>query len=262
MKNHASFFGLLVVLVTLTHCKASRSASENELLAVKRPICCRYLEKQGGIVDEEYEVSSNFSRQECQRHLRTSARSLSEVHEFGCEELANPERWNGVEVCYSKTHFNQEASGIGFLSDAVAYMAKLGHAWIRTPQKEVGLGNRNASAEEERSRDFSSVLMRHLLLKGLVEKVNVRWTDHSDYGVALQAECIPIYRCSLSCVNDRLQIGKGLGIYSIFNQCHSVVTAVLKDCGCVNRCIEGRTPAFLGCSKWAYPPLHLEKTTE
>ena len=63
-------------------------------------------------------------------------------------------------------------------------------------------------------------------------------TEITDHSRVPASNCFTVPECNEDCVNGKLQIGAPQGDWGVTNNCHSFVRRVLRECGCVNRCIR------------------------
>lgn len=103
----------------------------------------------------------------------------------------------------------------------VEKMARYGiqHHWLRTPNKEAGLG-----ASPGESIEYGA---------------QVEITDHSGRGDQETAHCYPAYEqfghsVDQACVDEKLTTGRELGSYGINNQCQSTVADIAEECRTYN----------------------------
>ncbi len=126
-----------------------------------------------------------------------------------CPTAADPALPRGtVEVCQRPVDL---APGVNQLFNAM----KLQHMWIRTSQKEAGMGpERGGSGEDHSDLPYCKVSL----------------TDQSGSGAKPEAACTPLSNENEACVDKELAIGKPLGRWSPTNNCHTLVAQVLGEC--------------------------------
>ena len=87
------------------------------------------------------------------------------------------------------------------------------HHWIKTDTKEAGMGELNAGVPGDRSNSpyFTKVAIN----------------DHTGQSTMPDASCEEQPYADEDKVNELLEIGKPLGVWSTYNQCQSFATSVL-----------------------------------
>ena len=139
--------------------------------------------------------------------------------------------WSDVEVCYSPTTFGDSAPLIGEGLDFLAGTMRAKHTWIRTSNKELGMG------------------LRHGTLAW------TEWVSHQGFGEREESRCYNVENCDERCVEGFLKEGKSLGLYSLINTCQTAVVKVLSRCGCKNTCLQRSSIWPYRCDLWTWPPL-------
>lgn len=134
-----------------------------------------------------------------------------------------------VEVCYSPTTFGNSAPLIGDGLDFLAGTMRAKHTWIRTPNKELGMGLRSGTLAW------------------------TEWVDHQGFGERRQSRCYSVENCNLDCVEDLLVEGSSLGLYSLVNTCQIPVIKVLRRCGCKDTCVKRSSNWPYRCLQWTWP---------
>lgn len=249
----------LALLAGLFGCKTSGTASDASVKAFGQEpapsgeICCAFTSDKG-VFYETSRCGSGDARTCCEgvwRNLNAWTASYQFAYPFACD-AAPPEALSQVSVCRGATRFAEGAPGVGHISDAVSGTSKLAHVWVKTSNIEVGMG----PIQAERPGDDAAFgrLMNFLTAKSIRDKVQVAWSDHTGYSELNGATCSRLYLCDEACVEQEMQIGKRLGVYSIINQCHISAVRVLRKCGCFNHCIA-TIPGTNTCAKRVFPEL-------
>lgn len=201
-----------------------------------RPVCCAIV-RGDKIFTEESQCSGNTGAccaAKAQPWKSGSHNYLLKSEDGQCTTEIFAEYLSPVEVCYGPTGFARMAPpGVGASLDAFTRFAHLEHAWLRTPNKEAGMGPRAGT------------------------RIGTEWTNHSGFGAREGSHCHAIPGCDLECVEGQIQLGAYTGIYnSVTNSCHDTVVSVLKNCGCYDACQSYEIRGHVrGCFRWIWPSL-------
>jgi RHS repeat-associated protein len=97
----------------------------------------------------------------------------------------------------------------------------LQHQWLRTSEKEAGLGQAGGGVPGEGEYETANN-------SPFITQTEI--TDHSGRGNAPNATCRPVPNASVTCVNTQLRIGQQRGRWGPTNQCQTFVRAVIQRC--------------------------------
>ena len=140
-----------------------------------------------------------------------------------CEENSSwsiPHHWTEessrhqgkVERCCRPTEIN-------CMVDTAIMLVGQRHCWLRTSQKEVGLGGQGNRAPEEVGSSPTDT--------------QTELTDHSGQGNRDVSMCTSVLGCDEDCVNKELTIGKPMGEWTLTNNCNTVADEILRKCHCL-----------------------------
>lgn len=250
---------LLAIAASLSGCKSSGVASDGAAAlkadegAAPASFCCAFASNKG-VFYETARCAGGDVRRCCEgvwRSVNSWGADYQYAYPFACD-APPPEALSQVSVCRGPTRFGEGAPGVGNLSDAVTVSSKLAHVWVKTPNVEVGMGPRQP--DTSRSEVAFGRLMDFLTAKSIRDKVQVAWSDHSGFSDLPGAACSQLYLCDQACVEDEMQLGRPLGVYSLINQCHVTAVRALRKCGCFNHCVA-TIPGTSTCAKRVFPEL-------
>lgn len=115
----------------------------------------------------------------------------------------------------------QEVELCSGVADIPGNVIGLKHQWIRTDEKDAGLGQAGGGVPGEgeyRIRDNSPYI------------TETEVTDHHDRGDKEGSTCLPLPDVDEECVNREMVIGEKRGKWSLFNQCQTYVRQIIRMC--------------------------------
>ncbi|MFT0214055.1 RHS repeat-associated core domain-containing protein, partial [Pseudomonas sp. F1_0610] len=119
---------------------------------------------------------------------------------------------------------------LSFIPDWAAESIFPSHAWIKTDEKEAGMGG-DCDVPAQGCADVP------------YSRVHIK--DHTGEHKAHNASCQIVDNVDEGCVNELLQIDEPLGRWTIINQCQSFADSVIRRCRPVSFCEKSELVFFI-----------------